>query len=219
MPQTVKIILECIFVSWIVIARHRRNLQRPRKLEIFQIFLIYRRWPSQIVLGSLQFLVFICHKSLALWGNSGITDCPRIFPSMWKPGLKLHLGHVYFAVGMEAFKFLNTPSQVLSGFLGMNIDINCSTNDPYATVQLFHSKDFAKYTERTLSPEKLHLNKQVFTLLNLDVKDAGQYNCKATDGHQTIEWPSSHGLLFLSRRRWNTNTCTTYLMLCIILQF
>ncbi|PFX21499.1 Leucine-rich repeats and immunoglobulin-like domains protein 2 [Stylophora pistillata] len=101
--------------------------------------------------------------------------------------------------GVEAFKFLNTPSQVLSGFLGMNIDINCSTNDPYATVQLFHSKDFATYTERTLCPEKLHLNKQVFTLLNLDVKDAGQYNCKATDRQQTIEWPSSHGLLFLSQ--------------------
>lgn len=81
----------------------------------------------------------------------------------------------------------------------MNMDINCSTNDPYATVQLFHSKDFASYTERTLSPEKLHLNKQVFTLLNLDVKDAGQYNCKATDRQQTIEWPSSHGLLFLSQ--------------------
>ncbi|XP_022807789.1 vascular endothelial growth factor receptor 2-like [Stylophora pistillata] len=99
--------------------------------------------------------------------------------------------------GVDALKFLNPSSQILSGFLGMNIDINCSTDDTNATVQLLHSQSFGPFTERTLSPEKLHKNKQVFTLLNLSVKDAGQYRCKATDGQQTIEWANS-GYLFLT---------------------
>ena len=112
---------------------------------------------------------------------------------------------VYFAVGVDPLKFLNPPPQVSSGYLAMNFDFNCSTNDANATVKLFFVADFVNYNERTLSPEKLHLNKQVFTLLNLGVKDGGQYRCKATDGKKTIEWPSTHGLLFLSQGRWNTS--------------
>lgn len=115
---------------------------------------------------------------------------------------------MFLTAGVDALKFLNSPPQVLNGFLGMNIDFNCSTNNANATVQLFHSRNFITSTERTLSPEKLHLNKQVFTLLNLGVKDSGQYKCKATDGQQTIEWPSSYGLLFLTEGRWITNTYT-----------
>ena len=112
---------------------------------------------------------------------------------------------VYFAVGVDALKFLNLPPQVSSGYLAMNFDFNCSTDDANATVKLFFAADFVNYNERTLSPEKLHLNKQVFTLLNLGVRDGGQYRCKATDGKENIEWPSTHGLLFLSQGRWNTS--------------
>ena len=112
---------------------------------------------------------------------------------------------VYFAVGVDALKFLSPPPQVSSGYLARNIDFNCSTDDANATVKLFFAADFVNYNERTLSPEKLHLNKQVFTLLNLGVKDGGQYRCKATAGKKTIEWPSTHGLLFLSQGRWNTS--------------
>ena len=112
---------------------------------------------------------------------------------------------VYFAIGVDPLKFLNPPPQVSSGYLGMNFDFNCSTDDANATVKLFFAADFVNYNERTLSPEKLHLNKQVFTLLNLGVKDGGQYRCKATAGKKTIEWPSTHGLLFLSQGRWNTS--------------
>ena len=108
---------------------------------------------------------------------------------------------VYFAVGVDALKFLSPPPQVSSGYLARNIDFNCSTDDANATVKLFFAADFVNYNERTLSPEKLHLNKQVFTLLNLGVRDGGQYRCKATDGKKTIEWPSTHGLLFLSQGR------------------
>ena len=112
---------------------------------------------------------------------------------------------VYFAIGVDPLKFLNPPPQVSSGYLGMNFDFNCSTDDANATVKLFFAADFVNYNERTLSPEKLHLNKQVFTLLNLGVRDGGQYRCKATAGKKTIEWPSTHGLLFLSQGRWNTS--------------
>ncbi|CAH3045161.1 unnamed protein product [Pocillopora meandrina] len=106
---------------------------------------------------------------------------------------------VYFAVGVDPLKFLNPPPQVSSGYLGMNFDFNCSTDDANATVKLLFAADFVNYNERTLSPEKLHLNKQVFTLLNLGVRDGGQYRCKATDGKKTIKWPITHGLLFLSQ--------------------
>ncbi|RMX55563.1 hypothetical protein pdam_00001670 [Pocillopora damicornis] len=106
---------------------------------------------------------------------------------------------VYFAVGVDALKFLSPPPQVSSGYLARNIDFNCSTDDANATVKLFFAADFVNFNERTLSLEKLHLNKQVFTLLNLGVRDGGQYRCKATDGKKTIEWPSTHGLLFLSQ--------------------
>ena len=112
---------------------------------------------------------------------------------------------VYFAVGVDALKFLSPPPQVFSGYLARNIDFNCSTDDANATVKLFFAADFVNFNERTLSLEKLHLNKQVFTLLNLGVRDGGQYRCKATDGKKTIEWPSTHGLLFLSQGRWNTS--------------
>ena len=112
---------------------------------------------------------------------------------------------VYFAIGVDPLKFLNPPPQVSSGYLGMNFDFNCSTDDANAIVKLFFAADFVNYNERTLSPEKLHLNKQVFTLLNLGVRDGGQYRCKATAGKKTIEWPSTHGLLFLSQGRWNTS--------------
>lgn len=112
---------------------------------------------------------------------------------------------VYFAVGVDALKFLNPPPQIASGYLAMNFDFNCSTDDANATVKLFFAPGSANYNERTLSPEKLHLNKQVFTLLNLGVSDGGQYKCKATDGKENIEWPSTHGLLFLSQGRWNTS--------------
>ena len=109
---------------------------------------------------------------------------------------------VYFAVGVDALKFLNPPPQISKGYLGMDFDFNCSTNDANATVKLFFVADVVNYTERTLSPKKLHLNKQVFTLLNLGVKDGGQYRCKATDGKENIEWTST---LLLSRGRWNTS--------------
>lgn len=111
-----------------------------------------------------------------------------------------------YPAGVDALKFLNNPPQVLSGFLGMNAIINCTTDEANATVKLFYSKNFVTYQERALSPEKLHLNGQVFTLLNLGVNDGGKYRCTATNHQQTINWPSSFGILFVTRGGWNTST-------------
>ncbi|KAL9970792.1 hypothetical protein ACROYT_G023222 [Oculina patagonica] len=99
--------------------------------------------------------------------------------------------------GAGALKFLNPPPIILHGFLGLNTDINCTTDDPNATVSLLYSKNFITWSERTVEPNKLILNGQVFTLMNLVVGDAGKYNCKATAGCQTIRWPQSYGYMVL----------------------
>ena len=61
------------------------------------------------------------------------------------------------------------------------MDFNCTTDDPAATVALLHSQGIGALTERSLSPNKLILDGQVFTVLNLAVNDAGRYACRATD--------------------------------------
>ena len=106
-----------------------------------------------------------------------------------------------FTAGAGALKFLDPPKPsdiFLHGFLGMNVDINCSTDDPNATVSLLHTADRVNWIEKPLEPGKLVLNGQVFTLLNLAVNDGGRYNCKATNGKQTIRWPQMYGTLLLS---------------------
>ena len=61
------------------------------------------------------------------------------------------------------------------------MDFNCTTDDPTASVALLHNRGFGPFTERPLTPNKLILDGQVFTLLNIAVSDAGQYACRATD--------------------------------------
>ena len=80
----------------------------------------------------------------------------------------------------------------------MNVDINCSTDDPNATVTLLYTADYVNWIEKPLEPSKLILNGQVFTLLNLAVGDGGKYNCRATNGNQTIRWPQQYGTMLLS---------------------
>ncbi|XP_078371760.1 hemicentin-2-like [Oculina patagonica] len=105
---------------------------------------------------------------------------------------------VLSAPGAAALNFLNPPPIILHGLLRMNKDINCSTDDPNATVSLLYTKNFITWTERTVEQNKLILNGQVFTLLNLVVGDGGRYNCKATAGNQTIRWPQSSGYMVLA---------------------
>ena len=90
--------------------------------------------------------------------------------------------------GVRAFKFLKNPPQFLTSYVGRNLDFSCATDDPNATVSLWHSSNFITWTEKLVTPNKLALRGQVFTLLNLVLLDGGQYRCKATSqSGQTIQ--------------------------------
>ena len=78
-------------------------------------------------------------------------------------------------------KFIGQLDPYGTAYLGFSMEFNCTTDDPAATVALLHSQGFGALTERSLSPNKLILDGQVFTVLNLAVADAGRYACRATD--------------------------------------
>ena len=103
-----------------------------------------------------------------------------------------------FSVGVGALKFLQDPPQLQASHVGWSVDYNCTTDDPNATVSLLQSRDFGfSYNVIPVTPNKLLLRKQVFTIVNLILSDAADYKCKATDqSGQTIEW-NSGSLLFI----------------------
>ena len=116
--------------------------------------------------------------------------------------------------GVGAFRFLNDAKQILAGHFGFNMVFNCSTDDPNATVSLLFSSNFGfSWTEKTVTPNKLIKEGQVFTLLNLIVSDAGSYACKATNqSGQTIQWPRGTGMLLIGSGGYNVdvhNNCIT----------
>jgi len=106
--------------------------------------------------------------------------------------------------GIGALKFLSPPAQVLPALLGMNEDINCTTDEPSATVRLLHQPTFTYWVERTVTPNKLILRGQVFTLLKVNVNDGGRYNCKATYKNQTIRWPTVYGMALIGHGKLNS---------------
>ena len=65
-------------------------------------------------------------------------------------------------------------------------------------MSLLHSGDFGvSYNVFPVTPNRLILRKQVFTLVNVILSDGGYYKCKATDqSGQTIEWKSG-SMLFV----------------------
>ena len=97
-----------------------------------------------------------------------------------------------FSVGVGALKFLQDPPQLQGSHVGWSVDYNCTTDDPNATVSLLQSRDFGfSYNVISVTPNKLLLRKQVFTIVNLILSDGAYYKCKATDqSGQTIEWNS-----------------------------
>ena len=97
-----------------------------------------------------------------------------------------------FSVGVGALKFLQGPPQLQASHVGWSVDYNCTTDDPNATVSLLQSKDFGfTYNVFPVTPNKLLLREQVFTIVNLVLADGGHYKCKAMDqSGQTIEWDS-----------------------------
>ena len=78
-------------------------------------------------------------------------------------------------------KFIGKLDAYATAYLGFSMDFNCTTDDPTASVALLHNQGFGPLTERPLTPNKLILDGQVFTVLNIAVSDAGQYACRATD--------------------------------------
>ena len=79
-------------------------------------------------------------------------------------------------------KFIGKLDAFDPAYFSFSMDFNCTTDDPTASVALLHNdKGFGPLTERPLTPNKLILNGQVFTVLNIAVSDGGQYACRATD--------------------------------------
>ena len=78
-------------------------------------------------------------------------------------------------------KFIGQLDPYGTAYLGFSMKFNCTTDDPAATVALLHNERFGPLTERPLTPNKLILDRQVFTVLNIGLSDGGQYACRATD--------------------------------------
>ena len=63
---------------------------------------------------------------------------------------------------------------------------------------LFSDNFGASWSEKPVTPNKVVLKKQVFTLINIVLRDGGIYACRATDqSGKTIQWPSNHGFFFV----------------------
>ena len=105
-----------------------------------------------------------------------------------------------FSVGVGALKFLQDPPRLQASYVGWSVDYNCTTDDPNATVVLLQSTDFGvSYNVFPVTPNKVLLRKQVFTIVNLNLSDGGSYKCKATDqSGQTIEWKTGSFLFLLA---------------------
>ena len=112
---------------------------------------------------------------------------------------------ICFSAGTGALTFLSPPVPVLHALLGMNMDINCTTDEPSATVKLLHQPRFTYWVERPVTPNKLLLRGQVFTLLNVIVSDGGRYNCEATYKNQTIRWPVTFGMAVIRQGELSTS--------------
>jgi len=85
--------------------------------------------------------------------------------------------------------------------VGQNVEIDCSTNDEDAKVSLLHKNHpLVAFKKRQLDENKLSRRGQVFTLLNVDLSDAGIYACEASNqASRMIRWPSGTGYLILFR--------------------
>lgn len=114
---------------------------------------------------------------------------------------------IFFIVNFfaEPLSFLVKPDVILHGYQAHSLTLNCSTNDRNATVSLYHRHHpLAPFRERKIDAKKVLLKGQVFTLLNLSLKDQGTYACEAkTEENESIRWPSTRGYLIVSQGKDN----------------
>ena len=108
---------------------------------------------------------------------------------------------LFFLFQTEPLAFLAQPKTILLGYLGQNLQINCSTNDENATVSLLHKRhSLTAFSKRKPEANKLLIQGEVFTLLNLDLRDGGMYSCEARDqANNRIRWPRGTGYLIFSQ--------------------
>lgn len=101
----------------------------------------------------------------------------------------------------EPLAFLKPPPIILRGYVGQKVQIDCSTNDDDAKVSLLHKNHpLFVFNKRQLKENKLLKRGQVFTLVNVDLSDAGMYACEAKNqASRMIRWPSGTGYLILFR--------------------
>ena len=114
---------------------------------------------------------------------------------------------IFFIVNFfaEPLSFLVKPDVILHGYQAHSLTLNCSTSDRNATVSLYHRHHpLAPFRERKIDAKKVLLKGQVFTLLNLSLKDQGTYACEAkTEENESIRWPSTRGYLIVSQGKEN----------------
>ena len=130
----------------------------------------------------------------------------RVCQSVFTFFQRYNTGYIYFVFCFVLFQteplaLLMQPKKILLGYLGQNLQINCSTNDENATVSLLHKRhSLAAFTKRKPEANKLLMQGEVFTLLNLDLRDGGMYSCEATDqANNRIRWPLGTGYLIFSQ--------------------
>ena len=131
---------------------------------------------------------------------------PAFFIFTTRKDFKRQIWVALFSVGVGALKFLQDPPSIQGSHVGQSVDYNCTTDDPNATVLLLKSTDFGfSFNVFPVTPNKLLLTKQVFTIVNIVLSDGAQYKCKATDqSGQTIQWPSG-SLLFVQAGLYEYN--------------
>ena len=118
--------------------------------------------------------------------------------------VKLCIYSNFYLAGGHALQFEAAPQQFIRAAIGFNLHINCTTNDPQASVKLMHSAGFgAPFTEKPVTPNKLSKANQTFTVINIGISDGGVYKCWASDGNNTIEWPQGYGFVFIVPSMWS----------------
>ena len=114
--------------------------------------------------------------------NKSSMNFSRAFPYSYKYRPLIFTNQFLFIVNFfaEPLSFLVKPDVILHGYQAHSLTLNCSTNDRNATVSLYHRHHpLAPFRERNIDAKKVLLKGQVFTLLNLSLKDQGTYACEA----------------------------------------